>query len=90
MIASHLSTRHKWITFLALVFLLVCPTRSFVGLIGNHWFFGIPFDTLMIKYGGFTGGDVSSLSVDFSGIGWAIDIILWLVCLVLFVCYVKR
>ena len=86
----YLTLVHKWVAFVALVLVILYPTKSFVGVGGTHWFIGIPFDTMMIKYGGPFGSTFKDVSVDFSWVGCAIDIFIWFAANTLFVWYTKR
>ena len=81
---------HKWVAFVTLVLVIFYPTKSFIGVGGTHWFIGIPFDTMMIKYGGPFGSRIQDVSIDFSGVECAGNILLWLAANTLFVWYSKR
>ena len=89
----HFSKTYTLVAWIISGLACLCPTRSFVGMTGGHWFCGLPFDTLMIKYGGMINGR-NEWSVAFSWQGFCLNILSYLVVLVVFVVcrkfYIKR
>lgn len=78
--------RFRWLSAALLGVMLFYPSSNFVGLTGEHWILGFPFETVAVKYTGLPIAEGSAFQIEIVWIGLVLDLALWIFVITLVGC----